>query len=88
MSATVTANDGTMLPIDSLNLAFVYVATFLSTITTMYAGNLFVQTFTNNGTNITNISQWQNPANGFAAMDTQDGAVMLTEDGNIMVMEI
>lgn len=88
MSLTVYANDNVMLPIDSLAQAFAYDTTFLSTITVMYAGNLYIQTFTNDGTNITNISQWENQALGFTTMTTQQGAVMLTEDGNgIMVLE-
>lgn len=63
MSETVTASDGTALPIDSLPQVFAYSGSFLSTITVVYADNLgventYVQTFTNNGTEITAISRW------------------------------
>jgi hypothetical protein len=64
MSSTVQANDGTMLPLDSIPLAIIYSGSFVSTITVEYVANstgvksYFVQTFTNNGTNITGISGW------------------------------
>lgn len=62
MSATVTATDGTQLPIDSLENILTYSGGFISTITVNYEGytaNQYVQTFTNDGTNITAISQWE-----------------------------
>ena len=59
MSSTVTTiPDGVELPLDSLEQAFVYSGSFISTITVEYSGNTYVQTFTNNGTDITNISGW------------------------------
>jgi len=62
MSSTVQATDGTMIPLDSVQQTIVYAAGFISTITVNYQGNTasqYVQTFTNNGTNITGISQWE-----------------------------
>lgn len=57
--STVTAAiNGMGLPIDSLEQTFAYDGSFVSTITVEYAGITYVQTFTNNGTQITNISQW------------------------------
>jgi hypothetical protein len=58
MSSTVQANDGAMLPLDSIPAVFAYSGQFISTITVVYAGSTYVQTFTNNTVNITNISGW------------------------------
>lgn len=64
MSDTVTASDGTQLPLDSLPTVIAYSGGFVSTITVQYDAkstgvlSYFVQTFTNNGTNITNISRF------------------------------
>lgn len=58
MSETVQASDGAMLPIDSLPQALAYSGSFVSTITVVYQTRTYIQTFTNNGTNITNISNW------------------------------
>lgn len=63
---TVQASDGTQLPVENLPVAIAYSGSFISTLTVQYEAislptpNLsnFVQTFTNNGTNITNISRW------------------------------
>ena len=58
MSSTVQASDGAMLPLDSLAQVFTYSGLFIATIVVEYQGNTYTQTFTNNGTNITNISGW------------------------------
>lgn len=58
MSETVQASDGTQLPLDSLPVAIAYSGSFVSTMTVNYEGNSYVQTYTNNGTNITAISNW------------------------------
>lgn len=58
MSSTVTADNGTMLPLEDMPLTFVFSGSFLSTITGVYQGITYVQTYTNNGTNITHISAW------------------------------
>jgi hypothetical protein len=58
MSGTVQANNGTQIPLDSVELVIAYSGNFVSTITVVYAGDTYVQTFTNNGTNITQISGW------------------------------
>jgi|FreactcultureFD7_1027221.scaffolds.fasta_scaffold70042_2 hypothetical protein len=55
---TVIASDGVGLPIDSLEQSLAYSGSIISTITVSYLGNTYVQTFTNNGTQITDISQW------------------------------
>ena len=63
MGSTVTASDGTALPLDSLAVAITWDGSFVATLTVNYP-NLagvptnYVQTFTNNGTDITNVSQW------------------------------
>ena len=49
---------GEKVPLDSLEQTFAYSGGFLSTITVEYRGTTYVQTFTNDGTNITNISKW------------------------------
>lgn len=58
MSETVQANDGAMLPLPSLPITFTYDGAFVATMTVVYAGSTYVQTFTNDGTNITDISGW------------------------------
>lgn len=58
MSATVQADNGTQLPLDSVEQSFTYDGDFVETITAIYAGTTYVQTFENDGTNITNISGW------------------------------
>jgi len=58
MSSTVQASDGAQLPLDSLPATFAYSGGFISTITVVYQGNTYVQTFTNNGTDILTISNW------------------------------
>lgn len=58
MSETVTGSDGAALPLDSLPLTIAYSGSFVITLTTTYAGNTYVQTFGNDGTNITTISGW------------------------------
>ncbi len=50
--------NGTPIPLDSVEQAFAYTGIFVSTITIEWSGETYVQTFTNNGTNITNISGW------------------------------
>lgn len=62
MSLTVTASDGTPLPLDSLPQTLAYTTIsgnpYLSTITVVYAGNTYVQTLTYTGINLTSISRW------------------------------
>lgn len=90
MGATVQANDGAMLPLDSLPQQFTYDGTFISTITVLFAGRNYVQTFENDGTNITYISNWiYTPVlPGGEIMVTELGAVVMTdESGDIMVTE-
>lgn len=61
---TVTASDGTQLPLDSLEMTFTYVGSNVQTITVTYASvqtgldTDYVQTFTYTGSDVTNISQW------------------------------
>ena len=49
---------GTPLPVSSLPQTFTYFGGFLTTITVSYYDNTYVQTLTNDGTNITVISGW------------------------------
>jgi len=59
MSETViTTPNGTPIPLNNLEMDFTYDGDFVETITVEYQGVTYVQTFTNDGTNITNISQW------------------------------
>ena len=89
MSSTVQANDGAMIPLDSIPQTFAYSGSFISTITVVYQTNTYVQTFTNNGTNITNISGWVNPLYPYpaTAMTDELGNVMTDESGAVMIME-
>ena len=58
MIETVLASDNTQLPLAQLEQVFSYVGGFVDTITVQYVGNTYVQTFTNDGTNITEITGW------------------------------
>jgi hypothetical protein len=89
MSETVQANDGAMLPLDSLATQLFYSGGFISTISVIYAGKTYVQTFLNNGTNIIYISGWVTssaPA-GQQVMVDQSGNIMVDQSGNIMVTQ-
>lgn len=89
MSETVQANDGAMLPLDSLPQEFMYSGSFVSSITVQYAGNTYVQTFENDGTNIIYVGNWINtpiPPAGKIMVD-QSGDIMTDESGTIMVTE-
>jgi hypothetical protein len=92
MGATVQANDGTMIPLDSTPQEFMYDGDFISTITVQYAGKTFVQTFENDGTNIIYISNWVYtpipPGGEIMVTEGANGEVMTEEDGTtIMVTE-
>jgi hypothetical protein len=90
MSETVQATDGAMLPLESLAQEFIFSGSFLSTITVVYQGRTYVQTFLNDGTNITYISNWIYNATppGSEIMVDENGEVMTEEDGTtIMVTE-
>jgi hypothetical protein len=89
MSETVIANDGAMLPLDSLAQSFVYSGAFISTISTIYAGITYTQTFLNDGTNIIYISGWVNSLaqQSQIIMTDESGIIMTDESGNIMVTE-
>lgn len=53
------AEDGTHIPVDSLEQTIVYDGNFVLTITLSYLGRTYRQFYTNDGSNITNISQWK-----------------------------
>lgn len=66
MSETITATNGVQLPLDALEQTIAYTGDFPLTITVEYTDGLspasvidYVQTFTNNGTKVTVISQWE-----------------------------
>lgn len=54
----VIQTDTSKIPLDGLAQTFTYDGDFVETITVEFMGVTYVQTFTNNGTKITNISQW------------------------------
>jgi hypothetical protein len=58
MSETVQASDGTQIPLNSVTQTIAYTGDFVSTITVVYQGKTFVQTFDNDGSHITDISNW------------------------------
>lgn len=58
MSETVQADDGAMIPLSSVAQEIAYDGDFVSTITLVYQNETYVQTFTNDGTHITDISGW------------------------------
>ena len=87
MSATITADNGVMLPLDSLAQTFTYTGSFINTISVEYAGNTYVQTYDNDGTHITFISQWegQNLPPGQSFLISEGGAQLLSETGNVLI---
>ena len=92
MGSTVQANDGAMLPLDSIAVALTYSGSFPLTATVIYQGNTYVQTFANNGTNIISISNWVNPdyppVTGVEMVYEDDTTLMVYEDGiTVMVYE-
>jgi hypothetical protein len=89
MSGTVQANDGTMLPLDSIPVEIDYSGSFVSKMTVEYQGKIFVQTFTNDGTNIIYISGWELntlPPSDEIMID-QSGNIMTDQSGVIMVSQ-
>lgn len=58
MIETILADDGVQLPLAQLTQTFAYAGGFVDTITVTYLTNDYVQTFTDDGTNITEISGW------------------------------
>ena len=90
MGVTVTASNGAQLPIDSLPVSITYSGNFVATMTTLYAGVVYVQTYTNNGTHITSFTNWvaQVPP-VITYMQTESGGfTMITEDNNLMITEL
>ncbi len=89
MSETVQANDGAMLPLDSLATQITYSGGFISTLQVIYAGKTYVQTFLNDGTNIIYISGWitSSAPVGQQIMVDQSNVIMVDESGNIMVTQ-
>ena len=57
-SSTVTATDGVGVPINSLQKTLTYSGSFVATQVVQYEGKTYTQTYTNNGTVITGVSQW------------------------------
>jgi hypothetical protein len=90
MGATVTASNGAQLPIDSLPVNIVWSGSFVSTMTVVYAGVVYVQTYTNNGSVITAISNWVAQVPPVTTyMETESGSyTMITEDNNLMITEL
>jgi hypothetical protein len=89
MSETVQANDGAQLPLNSLPLQIQYSGSFVSRLSTSYAGKNYQQTFEHDGTNIIFISGWENtaitPSN--QVMIDQSGNIMVDQNGDIMITQ-
>ncbi len=56
--STVTASNGVELQINALEQTLEWDGSIISTITVVYNSITYIQTFLNDGTNITDISQW------------------------------
>ena len=89
MGETVQATDGTMLPVNDLAQQIQYAGGFVASITVNYAGRSYVQTFTNDGTNIIFISRWVSNAvpPSEEIMTDESGNIMTDENGEIMITE-
>ena len=88
MGSTVTASNGVQLPIDSLPIAIAWSGSFVNTMTTFYAGVTYVQTFTNNSTDITNISNWvAQPITPVYLIDESTDYQLISEIGENLIQE-
>ncbi|NCO50455.1 MAG: hypothetical protein GW887_15520 [Sphingomonadales bacterium] len=58
LSVTLDSNGDPMPGLDSLSQTLAYAAGFLATVTSTDGVDTWVQTYGNNGTSITTISQW------------------------------
>lgn len=58
MADYVTASNGVQLEIAALAKTYTWVGGFMTAQTVVYSGVTYIQTITNNGTNITGISKW------------------------------
>lgn len=59
MSETVQADNGVALPLTDLSSTLTWSGDFILTYTVVYRGLTYVQTFTNNGSQITSISPFE-----------------------------
>lgn len=60
MSETVIASDGTALPLDSLGATLTYGApNQIATISVVYRGNTYTQSFTWTGSQLTSYTIWE-----------------------------
>jgi hypothetical protein len=57
--SVIIADNGMILPIESLPKTLTYAGTILSAVTVQYAGKTYVRTYQNNGVNITEESRWE-----------------------------
>lgn len=89
MTQTVIANDGVQLPVEALAQEFTYDGDFVATITVVYNGIQYVQTFVNDSTNIIYFSGWINSAAPQInqLMTDESGDLMVAEDGELMVTQ-
>ena len=58
MSDYVTASNGVQLELNALAKTLTYSGGLVTTQTVVFSGKTYVQTYTNNGTQITGVSQW------------------------------
>jgi hypothetical protein len=58
VSDYVTASNGVQLELNALAKTLTYSGGLVTTQTVVFSGKTYVQTYTNNGTQITGVSQW------------------------------
>ena len=59
MTKATPLHPSVQLPVNDLPVTITYSGTLPGSLTTSYQGVTYVQTFTNDGTNITGIGQWE-----------------------------
>lgn len=59
MSGTVATSTIPQLPVDDLAKTLTYDGDFIATMSVVYQGVTYTKTYTNDGTNITDISVWE-----------------------------
>lgn len=55
----VIANDGVLLPVESLEQTLTYTGDLISTISVSFGSEVYIQTYTYTSGNVTSISQWE-----------------------------
>ena len=79
--------NGMSLPVDSLPFTMTYSGSIVATITVHYAGITYINTFTNNGTQITGSSGYIAQVPVIAYLQAENNDQLISENGNLLIGE-